>query len=89
MNNKEWLLNGLSLERYNKEQTQKNNYYDYLEIWNKINKLDFFTRQMFYYKFDFYFNKIRSNKHISELMCCSEENVRKNLVKTIIKITKN
>jgi hypothetical protein len=83
MNNKEWLLNGLSLERYNKEQTQKNNYYDYLEIWNKINKLDFFTRQMFYYKFDFYFNKIRSNTDVSLLLDVSDETVRKRLLNVI------
>jgi hypothetical protein len=61
----------------------------YKNLWEKINNVDLFSKKIIYLKYDYEFNKIRSNKHISELMCCSEENVRKNLVKTIIKITKN
>ena len=53
------------------------------ELWIKIENLDPFLKRIFYLKYDFEFNIIRSNKHISELMCCSEENIRKNLVKTI------
>jgi RNA polymerase sigma factor (sigma-70 family) len=52
-------------------------------LWEKINTLDSFSKRIIYLKYDFDFNKIRSNKNISELMCCSEENVRKNLVKSI------
>jgi len=46
------------------------------EIWNNINNLDPFVKRILYLKYDFEFNKIRNNKKISELMCCSEENIR-------------
>jgi RNA polymerase sigma factor (sigma-70 family) len=53
------------------------------ELWVKINKLDPFIKRIFHLRFDYEFNIIRSNKNIGELMCCSEENVRKNLVNSI------
>jgi RNA polymerase sigma factor (sigma-70 family) len=40
-----------------------------------------FTKRVIYLKYFFYKNKIPSNKHISELMCCSEETVRQELLK--------
>lgn len=46
------------------------------EIWNNINNLDPFVKRIIYLKYDYEFNKIRNNKKISELMCCSEENIR-------------
>jgi DNA-directed RNA polymerase sigma subunit (sigma70/sigma32) len=57
-----------------------------LEMWEKINKLDAFSKRIMYLKYDNEFNKIRSNKIIGELMCCSEENIRQNLRKTLQKI---
>ena len=57
------------------------------EMWIKINKLDSFSKRIICLKYDYEFNIIRNNKHISELMCCSEENVRKKLVKSIKKLT--
>ena len=60
-----------------------NEYENNKKLWEKINNLDAFSKRIIYLKFDFYFNKIRSNKHISELMCCSEEMIRKSLCKTI------
>lgn len=53
------------------------------EFWKKINILPPFLKQIFNLKYDYEFNKIRSNKKISELLCCSEENVRFNLKKTL------
>ena len=40
-------------------------------------------KRIFHLRFDYEFNIIRSNKNIGELMCCSEENIRKNLVDSI------
>lgn len=51
------------------------------ELWEKI-ELDSFSKRVFQYKYDIYFNTIRSNREISELMCCSEETIRMNLKKT-------
>ena len=56
-----------------------NKYEKYGEIWNEINELDPFVKRCIYLKYDYDFKKIRSNKHVAELMCCSEENIRKRL----------
>jgi len=37
------------------------------------------TKRMFHYKYNNKMQKIRSNKEIAQLMCCSEETVRKRL----------
>lgn len=59
----------------------ENNFYH--EIWNEIcEKLDPNSNKILKYKFDYYFNKLNSNKRISELMCCSEETIRQNLKKS-------
>ena len=55
----------------------------YNEIWEKINLFDTKTKRIFILKFDCELNVIRSNKHIGELMCYSEENIRKILNKNI------
>ena len=59
-----------------------NNYNLHMKMWERINNLDPFSKRVIYLKYDNEFNKIRSNKIISELMCCSEEHIRKNLQKT-------
>jgi len=54
-----------------------------IELWNNINKnLDAYSKRIFHYKYNYYMEKINSNKKIAELMACSEENVRMNLKKT-------
>ena len=58
---------------------------EYIRYWNKINMFDPFIRRIFYYKFDYMFNKVRSNKQIAELMVCSEEYIRK-IIKNNINI---
>ena len=35
-------------------------------MWEKIDELEPFVRRIFYYKFDFRFNKIRSNHSLCE-----------------------
>jgi len=54
-----------------------------VSMWNKINKLKPFCKRIFYFKYDNEFNQIRSNRHISILMCCSEENVRIKLLESL------
>ena len=56
------------------------------EMWENINNLDPFVKRIIYLKYDYEFNKIRNNKKISDLMCCSEENIRKNLQENLKKI---
>ena len=65
---------------------QKNNY-DIM--WYKISKLSPFCKKIIYYKFNYNFDIIRTNKDISKLMVCSEEYVRKNLKISIQKLSEN
>ena len=68
---------------YKKDNTNHKNIHnldEYREIWNKIHKInDTFTKRIIFLKYDYEFNQIRSNKRISELMCCSSEYVRKKI----------
>ena len=82
MKDSNWLLNGISTSRFNNEHICFHNYYDYLEVWNKVNTLEPFTKKIIHYKFDFYFNKMKSNKDISSLLDVSEETIRKRLIDT-------
>lgn len=59
------------------------NYDDYRKMWSKIEAFQPFAARCFRLKFDFFFNKIRSNKRIAELMCCSEELVRRSIANHI------
>lgn len=55
---------------------------NYKDIWIIINEnIDPFSKKIVEYKFDYFFNKINSNKKIAELMCCSEETIRQTLKK--------
>lgn len=53
-----------------------NKIYKYQQIWSQINKLDAFTKRLYFLKYDYEFNTIRSTKAVAELMCCSDEQVR-------------
>lgn len=64
-------------------------YESLLNLWESINNLDPFLKRIIYLKYDYEFKKIRSNKIISELMCCSEENIRINLNNLLLKIPLN
>jgi len=61
----------------------------YTEFWKKVNNMDAFSKRVFEYKYDFLLEKQRTNKHISKLMVCSEEHIRKNLQNTIEKIVED
>jgi len=72
-----------------KKNTFEINENDYTELWNKINSREnsSFTKKVLQLKFSFEFNKIRTNKEISKLLCCSEETVRKNILKITNSLT--
>jgi RNA polymerase sigma factor (sigma-70 family) len=57
------------------------------ELWNFIQKeLDFTSFTVFKYKYNTDFEKVMSNKELSDLMGCSEETIRKNLKTTSEKL---
>lgn len=59
------------------------NYYN--GIWDILMEdLDPLSKKIVQYKFDYFFNKINSNKRIAELMCCSEETIRLTLKKIFL-----
>jgi len=77
-------LKTINIDLNNINSLDKLALYEYnVEFWNKINSLSPFHKKILHLKYDFEFNKIRTNKLISELMCCSEENIRFNLIKAI------
>ena len=60
----------------------------YEKVWYQINNQSFITpfqKRIFQLKYDFYLNKIRTNREIGELMVCSEEYVRINLSRMVDK----
>jgi DNA-directed RNA polymerase specialized sigma subunit len=73
----------------NKLLNKINSFEKYKNLWDKINSLEPFSMRTFHLKFDEEFNIIRSNKEISILMCCSEETIRKTLLKYSIIVTKS
>jgi len=46
------------------------------KIWILIDGLDPLIKRFFYLKYDYEFNKIRTNKRVSQLLTCSEEHIR-------------
>lgn len=54
-------------------------YEQYNHIWDKIQTFSPFTSRCFRLKFNFFFQVVRSNKQVAELMCCSEELVRRHI----------
>jgi len=60
----------------------KTYYYNKINnIWNLIDNLSPFLKKYFHLKFDYEMNSIRTNKEVSILLSCSEENIRKKLIK--------
>lgn len=71
---------GFDYWKIEKNQPQNYNLQIYDEkcdfLWKKINKLDNFSKNVFYLKYDYYFFKIRSNEQIGTMMNCSGEKIR-------------
>jgi RNA polymerase sigma factor (sigma-70 family) len=51
------------------------------EVWRRIHQMPWIQRRIFQLKYDFEFNKIRSNREVADLLGYSEEYVRKYLKK--------
>lgn len=78
-NNDEWRIEKLNyIQSTNKNINYVNsNYFDSINIWSYIdNNLDLLTKKIFHLKYDFYFNRIRSNNEIANLLHYSEEYIR-------------
>ena len=73
-----WILENNFSKKYisNIDNIIEREFYD--NIWQKIYNYDC-IKTGFYYKYDFYFKKIRSNKEISKMLNCSEETVRRRI----------
>jgi hypothetical protein len=53
----------------------------YRSAWAYVDTLDAFAKRIVWLKYTYEFKVQNSNKQIAELMCCSEETVRKSLIK--------
>ena len=56
------------------------NYQMLIEIWSIVNSLDIEYQKIMKYKYNFHLKKVRSNSHVAQLMCCSDETIRKKLL---------
>jgi hypothetical protein len=67
----------------NDEIINTNEYQNKLrETWDYINNnYDPFLKRVIFLKYDYQFNEIKTNKIVGNLMCCSEEWIRKNIEK--------
>jgi RNA polymerase sigma factor (sigma-70 family) len=63
---------------YTKNLYENKKYIEYWKIINNINNKT--TKKIAKYKYDFYFNEIRSNSEIAELLCYSDETIRKHII---------
>jgi RNA polymerase sigma factor (sigma-70 family) len=80
-----WIFDKVNINREEKEKEE------FIQsFWNEINcnTTNAFTRRIFHNKYNYYLDKIRSNKEISIQMSCSEETIRQHLKKSMIIIYK-
>ena len=84
--NNDWVLDKTKKDNIPFDNINRTN--DYINIWETINSLSPFQKRILHYKYNFYFEKIRSNKEIAELMSCSEEWIRINIKKSILSINR-
>jgi len=91
-------LNQLSFEIYKKQNDDDNipnpnakvfDWTDYTIYWVKINNLEPFDSMIMHLKYNYKFEKLRSNKYIAELMVCSEETIRMSLKKSLYNLIHN
>jgi len=54
---------------------------EYANYWEKINGMNPTIKQILKYKYNFYFDKIRTNKEVAHLMSCSQEHIRQEINK--------
>jgi len=72
---------GLYVSTHKNSYVFVNKYKEFLELWNIINHLEDEYKKIMKYKYNFYFQKIRSDKEIGYLLGYSSETIRKKINK--------
>ena len=80
----DWLIDKNTIQKESCLQSKIIEREMYEKIWIKIHRFTYMEKYIFQLKYDFYFNKIRSNLEIAENIGYSEEYVRRQ-VKSVIK----
>jgi DNA-directed RNA polymerase sigma subunit (sigma70/sigma32) len=70
---------GLYVSTHNDSDVFVNKYKELIELWNIINHLDEEYKKIMKYKYNFYFQKIRSDEEIGDLLGYSGETIRKKI----------
>ena len=85
-----WIFDKIREKKEKEKDDQEDSKEFIRSFWNEINSntTNAFTRRIFHYKYNYYLDKIRSNKEISIQMSCSEETVRQHLKTSMIIIYK-
>ena len=80
--NDDYLYNIIQDKNESKANNLENisNYQMLVEIWSIVNSLDIEYQNIMKYKYNFHLEKLRSNSHVAQLMCCSDETIRKKLL---------
>jgi len=65
----------------NEYESNHDKYNELLELWDIVNDMDEESQKIVRYKYNLYFEKIRSDKEIGDLLGCSGESIRKKIHK--------
>jgi RNA polymerase sigma factor (sigma-70 family) len=84
----QWILDKIIKDKVHENEPHDNvlTMFHYMSLWEKIHELQSFYKKVIYYKYNFFFEKIRTNKEVADLMCCSEEWVRISSTKALLTI---
>jgi RNA polymerase sigma factor (sigma-70 family) len=82
----EWIWDKINKNKIYENQQIDNilEHEKYVNLWLKINELPPLQKRIMYYKYNFFFDKLKSNREISLLMNYSEEWIRQNVVAALI-----
>ncbi len=68
---------------------QGSEYSTFAAVWTIIHNLDIEYQRIMKYKYNFYMESIRSNSEVANLMCCSDECIRKKILYVKDEIRRN
>jgi len=74
---------GFIYDKYHKKLPLRENDDKYATVWSIVNSLDPLSIRIFTYKYDYQLKKIRTNKEIARIQCCSSETIRQKLKRTM------
>ena len=72
-----WQIDTMSVHSTDEDKHIIDRIHEKYDLSEALHIMPPFTRRVLYLKYFLHENRILSNKHVSELMCCSEETVRK------------